>query len=143
MNLFALEPLILQRLREHVASDVVVRSTADYQALLDAVQKSPALHLIYDSGQIVETRPDGRTSITTQLWHVVCVVSNRRDSDAAMSARLEVGALAGQVMAALSGWKVEMMSAPLELASMPKARRNDSYLMTPLAFKSKVFFNWS
>ncbi|MBF0296681.1 MAG: DUF1834 domain-containing protein [Magnetococcales bacterium] len=116
-DLFAAEPLILERLRQQMTAPRLVQGMRDREAVYTRTAVAPALYLVCD-GQ--ETRMGaGNEQVVDQAWLVVLAVRNARESDTGRAEREEAGPLLGDLARALLGWRPGPDHGPLRMAAAP------------------------
>lgn len=140
-NLFDLEPVLLARLREYLSDlrpSVKVMTADDLEGVEESKQFTPAVHLIYQTYGVNESRPDGTQARITQPWLVVVATSRKKAIRAGDAAREDAGAIAMRVCAALMGFRPTGSSKPMQLVSPPDAGYSAGFMYLPLAFEAEM-----
>lgn len=104
-------------------------SGADLQA-----KASPAIYVIFDGYNVVETHPRGHSARVETRWLVVLVVKHYTQTHDGQSARLSAEPLVNQVLECLMGFHPPEWSKPLKLTRGPAPEFDSGLLMFPLAF---------
>jgi hypothetical protein len=140
-NLMMLEPLLTARLAEQLADlspKVHVLSAADLAGVTEATQVTPAVHVIYSSYRVTESRSDGRAARIAQTWLCVVATKNVKATRSGVAARVDAGLIAARVCKALLGYTPPGTSKPLHLEQGPGAGFKDGYGYLPLAFVGEL-----
>lgn len=136
-NLMALEPVLLTRLSEQLATlspRVHVLVAADLEGVTEATQVTPAVHLVYQGYRVVEGNSSGRTVRLEQTWLATVATRNMKNLRTGEAARADAGQIASQVAQALMGFKPAQASKPLRLVDGPSAGFSKGFAYLPLAF---------
>lgn len=122
VNLLALEPLLVARLREQITpTAAVIRTAEDSEAILAGGARAPSVYVIYAGGQPVEAldpRSKPRPVRVSQHWLIVAAARNVA-SPGGDAGRADAGTLAGAALTALLDWRPEGALRPLSLIAMP------------------------
>ena len=140
-NLFAVEPELVARLQAQLADlapKVAVLVSADLAGVTEEQQITPAVHVVYQGYQVLETRSDGKTARMEQTWLVTTAVRNVKNMRSGAAARVDAGLIAMRVSQALMGFKPVSATRPLRLADAPHAVFNGGFQYTPLAFLAEL-----
>lgn len=141
-TLFAMEPLLLARLKDKLAGLSPlpkVLTAADLDGVSENQQFTPAVHLVYQGYRVVESpRADGTAARVEQDWLVIVATRSQKALRAGDAARSEAGVLARRVCAALMGFKPTPTSKPLKLANGPNAGYSSGFQYLPLAFTAEI-----
>lgn len=137
MNFFAVRDAIAEALREALP-DVAVLTADDLEGVEEAAQPTPAVHLIYQSFDVVSTVPSGKTAQIRQGWMAVCV--ERHDGEKRKASR-EVGGriepLVNGVLNTLMGWRhPDTGMRPLVITSPPEPKWRRPFYYFPLTFSA-------
>lgn len=133
--LFALEPLLLERLRERMTTARAVLSAADLSGVSAAAQVTPAVHVIFTGYRLVEMREDGVVARIEQDWLTVAVARNvSPGGQAAAAQREDAGAIADELIAVLMGWRPSPDLRELRLANAPRAAYQDGVCYLPIGW---------
>lgn len=138
------EPHIVARLVQALAGlvpAVHVLTGADLAGVIEAKQRTPAVHVLWRGFRVLETRADGCAAKLMHTWAVVAAVRNVRTLASAADARAEAGALAAVAGAALMGWRPPNVAGPLRLVNAPPAAYSPlGFFYLPLAFEVESVF---
>lgn len=142
-NFMLLQSELVQRLHARLEAQhpaVYVLTGAELAEVVEEQQLTPAVHLVYQSYKVAESRPDGRAIRIEQTWLAVVACRNVRSLKSGEAARDQAGALAYQVMTALVGWQPACGCKPLRLESGPAAGYSGGHQYLPLAFVAEILF---
>jgi hypothetical protein len=103
MNLLALEPLLVARLKAELPSTIKVLTLPDIKAATDGTRPVPAVDVIY-GGYTVEEDKGGMIKLTLK-WLTMVAVRNLKEVREGAGARDEAGPLTDTVFEALHRWK--------------------------------------
>jgi len=114
-NYFALEELLINRLKETVAGVRAILSQAELGGVAEDQQITPALHVIFNAATPTPNT-DGHRRYFREQWHVVVAVRNPRTQRGGRAARDEAGPLVTQVLKALELWRPSKAYSPLQVS---------------------------
>ncbi|GKS97031.1 hypothetical protein [Acidovorax sp. SUPP2825] len=140
-NFMALEGRLIALVQgavQHMVPAVHVLTAADLADVKEAVQKTPAVHVIYGGYQVEEDM--GTSWRLAHTWFVVAAVRNVATTRSGQAARQDAGALAAHVVGALAGAQVPGAVRPLTLITPPPAGYAAGYLYLPTAFRAETIF---
>lgn len=135
-NYFAVEGLILDRLRSSVGDFRLITTGRNLAGVQDHPGPVPAIYLIYD-GQKPHMGA-GLEQVIDQSWLLVIVVRSVRDLVAGSSERLDAGGLLLQVCEALLGWKPDGEYGPLTLNTAPGPTYDNGFGYYPVRFGTRM-----
>lgn len=138
LSLLALEPLIMERLGALLSGEVAVFPAAALDAITGGNQPAPAVYVLYDSGAVTESRPDGLAVRIAQTWVALVVVRYAAQGVGGPQARLSAGEIADEVINALMGWQPTGTSQPLRLVDLPSGGAVPGYQIVPLQFSTEI-----
>lgn len=141
MSLTALEPLIVARLQAELGASVRVLTAPSLGDVSKQLAQWPAcVFVLYAGGAISDADARSYTELScAQRWYVVPAVRNAANVAAGAAARADVGVLAEQALAALSGWRPDGDdSAPLLLTALPAPIFDAGYTTFPLEFTTSL-----
>lgn len=138
MNFFAIEELIVRRLREEVKGVAVVFSASDLAEVNDRSQTAPLLAVVYD-GYALHSAVRGAVQVV-QRWIVVIGTRAGEYADPAATNRRAAGEIATDVITCLQGWQpVEYPNIrPLSLAQAQGTYLKDGLLLVPFVFETNL-----
>lgn len=143
-NYLALEPLIIDRLRDEIRCIDNIFSGADLASVKGCSQIVPALHVLYMGDRIPggegSSACDGADQVLTQLWAVVVAVNNVTGILDGSEARQEAGPLISQVLETLQGWKPAQGFRALKRTTGPGPNYVEGFFYMPLVFECVVIF---
>lgn len=143
-DFMAAEPHIVQRLKDALAGltpAVHVLTGADLAGVVEASQRTPAVHVLWRGFRVLESRPDGAAARLDHTWAVVAAVRNVRTLASGAEARAEAGALAARAGAALMGYRPPNVAGPMRLTAAPAAMHSaQGFFYLPLAFLLETVF---
>lgn len=140
-NLMLLEAQLMARLADQLADlspKVHVLAAVDLAGVTEATQPTPAVHVVYQSYRIVESRSDGSTARLEQTWLATIATKNFKNLRSGAAARADAGLIAARVAGALMGFRPAGASKPLRLAEGPGAGFSGGYGYLPLAFVAEL-----
>ncbi|MBF0098355.1 MAG: hypothetical protein HQM04_12455 [Magnetococcales bacterium] len=132
---FAVEPLIVARLRERLSSNITVQPTWGIAKIQEVPELLPAVLVLLEADQPGEINLSGAAQKIEQIWTCIVVVKD---------AASEAGPLISQVIQALNGWK------PKDTDFSPFRRIKSGFshdyspstaFYFPLAFSTSFVFN--
>lgn len=132
-----IEGAIAERLKAALPG-ISVMTAADLASVTEDRQPAPALHVVYQSYRVLETRPDGKAAAVEQTWLVVAVARDVRDIRAGAASRLAAALVAEQALPHLMGWVPPGAAGPLLLSTPPKPAYANGITYLPLAFSVKT-----
>lgn len=101
---FALESLLVQRLKDVAPSSVHVLTAADLAGMAETAQHTPAWQVIYGGYRVLDSAARGANQSIEQRWFVVTAVRNAGSQLSGAAGRQEAGALVNAALYALLGW---------------------------------------
>lgn len=108
-------------------------TTADLAGVKERSQVTPALHLVLHSYRPIAN--DGAAdSLWREIWLVVAVVKNARQSVGTTAIREAAGPLLKEAIAALDGWHCPGCIGPVRAIDPPTPLFTDAFGYLPLAF---------
>lgn len=138
-NLFQLEPLLINRLRDQlpaeVAGDAVfVGSLANLVGREDVAGLCPAVFVSPGPGAVVQpgdddAEPDDAITMESESWTVLVLVKFVRDSAAFEASFQQAGQLMGAVYSALHGWRAERSYKPMYYAGKQQPEPSERGVM--------------
>ena len=144
-NFLAAEPLLIERLRAVLPSNVHVLSAADLAGVAAGQQPTPAVHVLYTGYQVADTRTAAAAAVDQQ-WLTVVVTRNVADIEQGFHARQQAGPLAAQVMDALYRHRLKQDgkafgASQIRMASAPAPGFLDGHYYLPLGWAVGVMFS--
>lgn len=133
-NFLALEPILVARLREFLPSTVHVLAAKDLVGISEAVQPTPAVHVLYRGYRRGEPKPALRVELA-QIWWTVIAVRNVRDVGAGTDVRAEAGPLITATIAALDRYQPGAGFESLHLDNAPDAGYRAGHGYFPLGWR--------
>lgn len=103
-NLFAAEPLIIERLIAQVPELETVGSYTLLATAQDLTPYCPAAFVGPGPGEVLDDTPKGLDPVESQGYTVLICVAHIRDPEDLATTATAAGALAAKVIIALSGW---------------------------------------
>lgn len=103
----ALEPLLVDRLRQALPDSVHVLATRELADLVEGTQPTPAVHVLYRGYRPVREKTAGYEEIEL-IWWTVVAVRNAATVTTGESARIEAGPIMGAVVRTLGPWVPEL-----------------------------------
>lgn len=140
-NFMALEPHLVQLVRDAVqgrSPAVHVLTAAELADVKEGAQKTPAVHVIWGSYEVLEDT--GNAWRLGHTWYAVVAVRNVATPRSGQAARQEAGPLVALVVAALAGSRPEGVTKPLAFKTPPKPRYIGGYQYIPSAFLAETIF---
>lgn len=98
----------------------------------------PAVFVVLDGVDVLESAAQGRQARLGQRWLVVAAARNVARLQSGEDARDEVGPVADVVLGALMGWQPDGVCAPLGLVPGPAPIYRDGVFYLPLAFRLEL-----
>lgn len=144
-NFLEAEEHIVARLKDALSAlrpGVHVLTAAELAGLAEGTQPTPAVHVLWNGFQVLETSHDGTAARLDHTWLVAAAVRNVRDVKSGAAARAEAGKLVMRAGRALMGFRPPAnVCGPLRLVSGPGAGYSKAgFLYLPLAFKVESVF---
>lgn len=142
-DFLAPEPYIVARLKEALAGlrpQVHVLTAAQLATVREAVQPVPAVHVVWNGFQVLQSREDGAASRLDHTWLIVTAVRNVSQLESNAAARMDAGPLMARAGAALMGFRPPNVNGPMRLAPAPGAGGANGFFYMPLAFKVETVF---
>jgi hypothetical protein len=141
MTLLAIESEITARLTSLLPAGTHVLTSQSYDDIDAGRLLSPAVYVLYDRGTVEE--PDGYERLMLgQTWLTVACVRNV-SSATGDGARVDCGALAGAVLAAIQAWQPASAEEPLMVFDQPPMQYRNGFLLFPLAFRTTIARDYS
>lgn len=137
MNLLALEPLIVARLKERCPQAQVFSQT-NLLGVVENSQVAPALHVVYGGYRVAFAGGEGELARLVQTWIIVVVIRSAvQNAGAATALRQGAGELMAETCAAIMGWAPQ--GEPFTIANPPNMPYIPGVGYFPLAFTTTVF----
>ena len=136
-----LEDRIVELLQAAVAGmspAVHVLTAADLDAVKEAGQKVPALHVIGAGFEPLES--GHKVARLRHTWYVVAAVRNVATQRSGAAARRDAGPLLAQAMAALLSAPLPGAATPLTLTRAPRGVHRAGYFYLPSAWTVETVF---
>jgi len=141
-NHLAVEQLIKARLSEKMCliDDSKILSARDLEGVQAKSQINPAIHVLYadDDVNVSDRAGSGIAQSIKQLWRVVVVVRNVRDTTGE-SSRNDAGEIIDEVLKALQGWQPSASHSPLKRTKSPfRTTYRDGFAYFPFQFSTQM-----
>lgn len=116
-------------------------SAADMAGVSEAEQFTPAAHVLYYGDRVAEGQgrsSNGECQCVDQVWYVILVFRNVRDTVTGQAVRAEAGPVIKKVLKALQGWQLTNEHGPLKRVNGPAPGHRAGFLYIPLCFTTRV-----
>ena len=139
-SLFAVEPLIIARLKERVPGLRSVDGALDVMDAISGSRPPPAAAVIWDGESVPrgDTHQVGGEQIVEQRWLVVLGIRNVRAAATGGGLRDEAGPLLLQINATLQGWRPGLGFGRLSKAGAPPPHYQDGYAFFGLRYAVRI-----
>lgn len=135
-NWFALEPLLVERIKSRVPTDVLVAGIQDESGVSEATLGNAAILIMYHGDRPGDSAGHGAASIDYQQWLIWVAVKNATQGDGGAAKRASAGRLIVQVKRALSGWEPNDDFDALKKIPAPRPGYTAAFGYFPLAYET-------
>lgn len=141
-NYFALEPVLLERIRAEVDGLIAVYTPFSVEDMFQLTNASPSVSLIYTGDRVVDDAGKGKASVIYQQWLVALAVREESAQlDQTQSLRTKADPLIRQILAALQGFNPNIAGFR-DLKRVPEnlgVASSAGFSYFPFMFESQVF----
>lgn len=137
---FAVGKAIVERLRSAMSELRQVRLAASMQEIADWQPSSPAVWVVWDGDQIMDSAGRGQAQIVRQRWIVALIVRSAADAATGGGVIEAAGPLLSKLIELLMGWlpASPVGARPLERIEAPRPGYGAGYGYFPVAFVAAI-----